>query len=431
MSPEIIGVIGLVILIALLFARMWIGAAMALVGFLGYAAIRGFDSAFGVVSQIPFSTVADYPLIAVPLFIFMGVIIFRSGVGTDLYETAYKNVGQLRGGLAMATVLACALFAAITGVSGPAIVTMGKVALPEMRRYNYDDKLATGSIACAGTLAFLIPPSVAFIIYGILTQNSIGKLFMAGFIPGILLASLFVLTIVIITARNPKAGPAGPKTSFREKVVSLKGTWPTVLLFILVLGGIYRGIFTPTEAGAVGAFGAIVITTAYRRLNFRKFLDSLLEAGQTTAFVFLLIIGAFILMKFLAISKLPFLLGDTIAGLPVPPMVIFAAIVLLYIILGMFLDIISAVILTIPIIYPLVLSLGFDPIWFGVIVVIVIEMGLVTPPVGLDVFILSGAVDVPLFTIFRGVLPFLVAMIICIVLLIAFPQIALWLPGTM
>lgn len=431
MSPEIIGVIGLAVLIALLFAGMWIGAAMAMVGFLGYAAIRGIESAFGVVAQIPFSTVADYPLIAVPMFIFMGVIIFRSGVGADLYYTAYKWVGQLRGGLAMATVLACALFAAITGVSGPAIVTMGKVAVPEMRKHNYDDKLATGSIACAGTLAFLIPPSVAFIIYGILTENSIGKLFMAGVLPGILLASLFVLTIVIITARDPKAGPAGPKTSFIDKIVSLKGIWPTVLLFILVLGGIYGGIFTPTEAGAVGAFGAIVITVAYRRLNFRKFLDSLLEAGQTTAFVFLLIIGAFILMKFLAISKLPFLLGDTIAGLPVPPMVIFAAIVILYIILGMFLDIISAVILTIPIIYPLSLSLGFDPLWFGVVLVILIEMGLVTPPVGLDVFILSGAIDVPLFTIFRGVLPFLVAMIICIVLLAVFPQIALWLPGTM
>ena len=431
MSPEIIGVIGLIVLLVLLFAGMWIGAAMALVGFAGFAVIRGVDPAFGVVSQIPFSTVGDYPLIAVPMFIFMGVIIFRSGVGADLYYTAHKWVGQQRGGLAMATVFACVLFGAITGVSGPAVVTMGKVAVPEMRKYNYDDKLATGSIVCAGTLAFLIPPSVAFIIYGILTENSIGKLFIAGVIPGILLASLFVLTIAIITARNPKAGPAGPKTSFMEKVLSLKGTWPTVLLFLLVLGGIYGGIFTPTEAGAIGAFGAIIITTISRRLDFRKFLDSLLEAGQTTAFVFLLIIGAFILMKFLAISKLPFLLGDTIAGLPVPPMVIFAAIVLLYVILGMFLDVISAVILTIPVIYPLAMSLGFDPLWFGVILVILIEMGLVTPPVGLDVYILSGAIDVPLFTIFKGVLPFLVAMIIGIILLAIFPEIATWLPSTM
>ena len=431
MSPEIVGVIGLALLLALLFAGMWIGAAMALVGLLGYAYIVGIQPAYAIVSQIPFTTMAWYPLTCVPLFVFMGIVIFHSGVGKDLYDTAYTWLGQLRGGLAMATVVACALFAAITGLSSPALATLGKVAVPEMRKHNYDDKLATGSIACAGTLAFLIPPSVAFIIYGILTENSIGKLFMAGVLPGILLASLFVLTIVIITARDPKAGPAGPKTSFREKIVSLKLTWPTVLLILLLLGGIYTGFFTPTQAGAVGAFGAIVITTAYRRLNFKKFLDSLLEAGQTTAFVFLLIIGAFILMKFLAISKLPFLLGETITGLDVPTIVIFAAIVLLYVILGMFLDIISAVILTIPIMYPLALSLGFDPLWYGVITVILIQMGLVTPPVGLDVFILSGAVDVPLFTIFRGVFPFIIAMIVCIIILYFAPQIALFIPSTM
>jgi tripartite ATP-independent transporter DctM subunit len=431
MSAEVIGIIGLVILIVLLFARMWIGAAMATVGFFGYAAILGFKPAFGVIAQIPFTTVADYPLITVPLFTFMGLLIFNAGIGEDLYYAAYKCVGQLRGGLAMATVIACTFFASITGVSGPAIITMGKVAVPEMRRYNYADTLATGSIACAGTLAFLIPPSVAFIIYGILTENPIGKLFIAGFLPGLLLSALFIMTIVIITTLNPKAGPAGPKTTFKEKIISLKGAWPTVLLFLLVLGGIYGGVFTPTEAGALGAFGAIVITTASRRLTWQKFRDSLLDSGQTTAMIFLLIIGAFILMKFLAVTKLPFLLADTIAGLPVPTMVIFAAIVLLYLILGMFLDIVSAVILTIPVIYPLVLTLGFDPIWFGVVVVIVIEMGLVTPPVGMDVFILAGAIDTPLFTIFRGVVPFVIAMIIGIILIASFPQIALFLPNTM
>ena len=431
MSAEMIGFIGLIILILLLFCRMWIGAAMATIGFFGYAAILGIKPAFAVISQIPFTTVADYPLITVPLFTFMGIIIFNSGIGEDLYYAAYKWVGQLRGGLAMATVIACACFASITGVSGPALITMGKVAVPEMRKYKYDDKLATGSIACAGTLAFLIPPSVAFLIYGILTENFIGALFIAGFLPGILLALLFILTIVVITTRNPAAGPAGPKTTIKEKIVSLKGAWPTVLLFLIVLGGIYGGIFTPTEAGAVGAFGAIVITTASRRLSWSKFRDALLESSQTTAMIFLLIIGAFILMKFLAVSRIPFLLADTIAGLPVPTMAIFAAIVVLYIILGMFLDIVSAVILTIPVIYPMAISLGFDPIWFGVVVVIVIEMGLVTPPVGMDVFILSGAIDMPLFTIFRGVLPFLVAMIVGIILIAAFPQIALFLPNTM
>jgi tripartite ATP-independent transporter DctM subunit len=300
-----------------------------------------------------------------------------------------------------------------------------------MRKYKYDDKLATGSLVCAGTMAFLIPPSVAFIIYGILTENSIARLFMAGFLPGILLTCLFIATIAIITVRRPAAGPAGPKTSWKEKIVSLKGTWAMVLLFLLVIGGIYGGIFTPTEAGAVGAFGAIVISFAMRRLNFRKFLDALLEAGQTTAFIMLLIIGAYILMKFLAVSRLTLALGSFITGLSVPPLGIFAAIVVLYLILGMFLDIVSAVILTIPITYPVMITLGFDPIWFGVMVVILIEIGLVSPPVGMDAFVLSGVTGIPLGTIFRGAVPFLIAMLICIIILTIFPQIALFLPSTM
>lgn len=432
MSPEIIGLIGLAVMLALMFARLWIGAAMALVGFLGYVFIRGWDPACGVVSLIPFTTMATYMMTTVPLYIFMGVILFQSAVGSDLYETAYSWVGQLRGGLAMATVIACAAFAAITGVSAPALVTMGKVALPAMRKHNYDDNLALGSIACAGGLAFLIPPSVVLIIYGILTETSIAKLYMAGFIPGILLAGLFMATIAIITLRNPKAGPAGPKTSFKEKLVSLKLTWPTVLLFIVVLGGIYRGVFTPTEGGAVGAFGALVITVAMRRLSFKKFRSAILETAQTTGMIMLLIIGAYILMKFLAVSQLTTAMGEFVAGLEVSPYLILLGVVVLYVILGMFLDIISAVILTTPVIFPLVVhTLGFDPIWFGIVVVILVEMGLVTPPVGLDAFMLSGAINVKVGKIFRSIVPFLIAEAICIAALIALPQIALWLPGTM
>jgi len=431
MSPEMIGALGLGVLLILLFAGMWIGAAMALVGFVGYALIMGVNPAFSVISMIPFTTMSTYMMTTVPLYIFMGVVLFQSGVGADLYETAYTLVGQLRGGLAMATVLACALFAAITGVSAPALVTMGKVALPAMRKHNYDDNLALGSVACAGGLAFLIPPSVVLIIYGVLTQTSISKLYMAGFIPGVLLAGLFVATILIISIRNPKAGPAGPKTGFKDKVVSLKLTWPTVLLFLVVLGGIYMGVFTPTEGGAVGAFGALVITISMRRLNFKKFVAAALESTQTTALVMLLIIGAYILMKFLAVSQLTTLMSTFIAGLAVPNVVIFAGIVVLYIILGMFLDIISAVILTIPVIFPMVMALGFDPVWYGVVVVVLVEMGLVTPPVGMDAFMLSGAIDVPVTKIFRSVIPFLLAEVVCIALLVAFPQIVLWLPGTM
>ncbi|MFC1862704.1 TRAP transporter large permease [Thermodesulfobacteriota bacterium] len=431
MSAEAAGLVGLIVLVILLFARMWIGAAMALVGFLGYAYIMGLNPALAVIAQIPFSTIAYYPMSTVPLFILMGVVILNSGVGSSLYETAYRWIGQFRGGLAMSTILACALFAAIAGVSAPAVVTMGKVAVPEMRKRHYSDKLATGSIASAGTLAFLIPPSMAFIVYGILTEQSIGMLFMAGLLPGVMLVLLLMATIIIITTTNPESGPAGPKSSFKEKLISLKGTWHTILLFLLVLGGIYGGIFTPTEAGAIGAFGAILITALCGRLSLKGLMDSLLEAGMTTAFVFLLIIGAYILMKFLAVSKLPTLLSIIIADLPLPRMAIFAGIMLLYIFLGMFLDIFSAVIITIPVIFPIITALGFDPIWFGVVVVIVIEMGLITPPVGMDVFILSGATDVPLFTIFRGVVPFLIAMIIGIILLAMFPQIALFLPSTM
>ncbi len=432
MSPELIGAIGLVVLVGFIFARMWVGAAMALVGFFGYVIIRGWDPACGVISLIPFTTMATYMMTTVPLYIFMGVVLFESGVGADLYETAYRWVGQLRGGLAMATVIACAAFAAITGVSSPALVTMGKVALPSMRKYNYDDNLALGSIACAGGLAFLIPPSVVLIIYGILTETSISKLYMAGFIPGIFLAGLFALAIFLITLRNPKAGPAGPKTSWMKKIVSLKLTWPTVLLFIVVLGGIYMGVFTPTEGGAVGAFGALFITVSMRRLNFKKFRSAILETAQTTTMIMLLIIGAYILMKFLAVSQLTTAMGELIAGLEVSRYLILLGVVVLYIILGMFLDIISAVILSIPVIFPLVVhTLGFDPIWFGIIVVILVEMGLVTPPVGMDAFLLSGAINVKVGKIFRSIVPFLIAEAICIAVLIALPQIALWLPGTM
>jgi tripartite ATP-independent transporter DctM subunit len=431
MSPELAGALGLIALVILLFARMWIGAAMALVGFVGYAYIMGLKPAFAVISQIPFTTIAWYPMSTVPLFIFMGIILFRSGIGTNLYEMAYSWLGHLRGGLAMATIIACAFFAAITGVSSPAAITMGKVAVPEMRKRHYDDSLATGSIVCAGTLAFLIPPSMAFIIYGILTEQSIGMLFIAGFLPGLLLTTLLLGTTALITIINPTAGPAGPKTGWKERVHSLKGTWHTIILFLIVLGGIYGGVFTPTEAGAIGAFGAIIITAISRRLTLRTLLESLLEAAQTAAMVFLMIIGAYILMKFLAISKLPMMLSETVAALPLHPMIIFAGIIVMYIFLGMFLDIFSAVIMTIPVIYPLVVNLGFDPLWFGVIVVIVCQMGLVTPPVGLDVFVLSGAINVPLNTIFRGVAPYLLAMVICIVLLVLFPQIVLFLPSTM
>ena len=431
MSPEIVGFIGIALMLVLLFARMWIALAMAFVGFFGIAYLQGFDQAFQVVSTAPYTFITKYTLTVLPMFILMGNIIAVTGIGANLFYTADKWVGQLRGGLAMATTGACAFLGAITGVSSVALVTMGKVALPEMRKRNYDDQMATGCIACAATLAFLIPPSVAFILYGILTEQSVGLLFMAGILPGILLSALFAVTIMIITALRPEAGPPGPKTSFKEKIVSLKGVWATLVLFILVLGGIYAGIFTPTEGGAVGAGGAILIGVLSRRLSGKDFRYSLLDTGLLTTMILLLMIGVSIFMKFIAISKVPFLLSATISQLNVSPVVIFVGIVFMYIILGMFTDIIASVLLTIPILYPVIISLGFDPIWFGVIVVIVIEIGMVTPPIGLDVFILGGITGVPVGTIFRGVWPFCIAAIICVVILTIFPQIALFIPSMM
>ena len=432
MSAELVGLTGVIIAVVLmLFFRMWIGLAMAFVGSAGILYLQGFKQTFGVMGTVPYETVAYYPMAALPLFVLMGVIVGNTSIGEDLYYAVYKWVGALRGGLASATVLACAVFASVTGSSATGTVLMGKVALPQMRKYKYDDAMASGCIASAGTMGILIPPSMGFILYGLLTEQSIGKLFMAGFLPGILLTLLMILAIIIITAFRPEAGPAGPKSTFKEKVISLKKVWHVMLLFLLVLGGIYGGIFTPTEAGAIGAFGALVIVIATRQLNRRVFSDILKEATTTSAMIFLVVVGAFIFMKFLGLSKLPFALVKIIEQLQVSKYVIFTGIIILYIILGMFLEVYSAVTFTIPIIYPVIVALGFDPIWFGVIVVLVIEMGLVTPPVGMNVFILNGITGIPLETIFRGIVPFFIAMIVCVILLSVFPEIALFLPRTM
>ncbi|MBN2041958.1 MAG: TRAP transporter large permease [Spirochaetes bacterium] len=431
MSPELIGVIGIVAVVVLLLLRMWIGLVMAAVGFFGLIFLIGIDGAFGALGTVPFKNVAFYPISAIPLFVLMAMIISNTGIGADLFNTAYKWFGHLRGGLAMAGIFASAGLAAIMGDSVAEVVTMGNIAVPEMKKYKYDSQLASGSIAAGGTLGILIPPSLGFIMYGILTEQSIGMLFMAGIIPGFLLTFLFVVTIWLITARRPDAGPPGPKTVFLDKIKSIKSIWHVMLLFILIIGGIYAGIFTPTEAGAIGAFGAIAVATVSRRLTVKSLMASLMEATKITAMILLLIIGAFLLMKFLAVSRLPFALAEFITGLNVSRYVVFAFIILLYIVLGMFLDVFSAVVLTIPVIFPVICSLCFDPIWFGVIIVVVLEMGLITPPVGLNVFALAGVTDIPLNVIFRGVMPFLLAMIISIILLVIFPQIALFIPSVM
>ena len=431
MSSELIGGIGVVILVILVFMKIWIGAAMALVGVIGYGIIVGFDYALIFAGQLPYSTIAFYPMTAIPLFVLMGAVISNTGVSQDLYNTAHKWIGRLRGGLAMATVGACAGFSAVCGSSTATAATMGKVALPEMKRLDYDDKLATGSVAAGGTMGILIPPSMGFILYGILVDQSIGRLFMAGIFPGITEAAFYVGAIWIVTRFNPKLGPRGPKFSLKEKIFSLKNTWAMLALFILVMGGIYMGVFTPTEAGALGAFLAIVISLVGRKLTWTNFRGSVVETAQITAMIVLMIVGAFMLMRFLAVSRLPTLLSDFVVGLPVADIWILVAIIIMYIILGCFLDIYASIILTLPIIFPVILALDFNPIWFGVIMVRVMEIGLITPPMGMNVFILSSVTDVPVGTIFRGVIPFLIADFLHVALLVAVPAVSLFLPSTM
>lgn len=424
MSPEIIGGIGLVVMLILILLKTWIGISMLVVGFVGYWILKGYEPAAGMVATVAFGQVTMYTLTTVPLFIFMGQIIFSADIGHDLYHAAYRWLGHRRGGLVLATVPACALFGAITGVPTPAAVTMGKVALPEMKKYGYNESFATGPICSAATLAVLIPPSIPMIVYGILTESNVSRLFMAGILPGILLAVMMMVTIMIMTRVRPEIGPAGPKTTWRAKLGTIKLIWPTVLLFLLVIGGIYSGAVTPTEAGGLGSFAAIIIAIAMRRLTVKKFFEAVLEATGLTAMILLLIVGAQILGKFLAISGLPEALANGLVESALPTWGIFLLLVVMYIVMGMFLDVMSAIIITIPVIFPAIIAMGFDPFWFGVIMMLVVQMGVITPPVGLDVFVLSGAIKVPAWTIFKGVLPFVVTILICIFILMAFPDIA-------
>ncbi len=432
MSTIAIGIIGILILFVLLAMRMQIGFAMALVGFGGFLILNDFESAFGLIGAEPFDSSNTYLLSVIPLFILMGQFATHSNMGRDVYQMAYRWLGFLPGGLAMATVGACACFAAISGSSLATVATFGMVALPEMKEYNYSDALATGCIAAGGTLGILIPPSTVLIIYGILTEQGIGNLFIAGIVPGLLLSFLFILTIYIMCSIKPSLGAKGPRFTLGEKLASLKDTWSIISLFILVMGGLYTGWFTPTAAAGVGAFGAFVIMIIKGRLSKESTMASLKDTCKTTAMIFGIIIGATIFQYFMTISQLPDYLATAVTEMTVGRHIIMSLIILLFIVLGCFMEGLSIMFLAVPIVFPIVMGMGYDPIWFGIIITLVMEMSLITPPVGVNVFVLSGvAKDVPMETIFKGVLPFWVAMLACIIILMIFPQLVLYLPSTM
>jgi C4-dicarboxylate transporter, DctM subunit len=402
-----------------------------LVGFVGFAYVAGWEPALGVLRTVPYSTFANDGMSVIPLFILMGAFAFESGMSEDLYRAVHTIFGNLRGGLAMATVAACACFAAISGSSLATAATLGKVAMPEMKKYNYDLGLAAGSIAAGGCIGILIPPSVILIIYGILTEQSIGKLFMAGLIPGILEALFYIITIWILTRRNPDLGPKGPHADGREKLLSFLKTWDVIVLFLVVIGGLYMGIFTPTEAAGIGAFGAFCFAIIRKKMKWSNLKTSVTSTILTVGMLFIIVLGAMILGYFFSVTRLPVNFATFVSSLPVNRYVILLFIIVVYLILGCLMDSLAIVLLTVPVFFPLIMQLNFDPIWFGIIVTRVTEMGLISPPVGLNVYILNGITKVPMPTIFRGVLPFLAADVCELILLVSFPQISLFLPHLM
>src|ERR1051325_2382544 len=432
MDPSLLAVSIVVLLFVLLFAGMPIGFAMGLSAFIGTLLLIDLQAALALLGQTAYETAVTYNLSVVPMFVLMGYIAGAARLSESLYRACNAWLGQRGGGLALATIGGGGAFAAICGSSLATAATMAQIALPEMRRYGYDDRLATGAVAAGGTIGILIPPSIIMVIYGLLTETSISKLFLAGFLPGLLTVAGFMLAISIMTRFNPRLGPPARRVAYRDRFVALRGIWGSAALFLLVIGGLYIGVFSPTEAASVGAVGALVLGLVNRTLNRELLGTALLETVKTTAMIFTILIGAILFNNFLILASVPTLVSAWIAGLPLGKTAILLVIIGMYFILGCLLDSLAIILLTIPIVFPIVTALGYDPVWFGIIIVMVVELGLITPPIGMNVFVLKGiAREVPLETIFRGVTPFIVAQVILILILIAFPEIALWVPSTM
>ena len=432
MTPTEAGIYGFLALVALMFLKVPVGFVMALVGLVGFSFLVSWDAALHLMAQDFTSVFGSYNLTVIPLFVLMGQLAHHSGMSGRLFHAAYRFFGSLPGGLAVATIGACAGFSAICGSTSATAATMAAVALPEMKKYNYDPSLATGVVAAGGSLGILIPPSTIFIVYGIMTEQSVGKLFLAGVMPGILMTLLFIATVFIWTWNRPELAMPGARFTLREKIASLAGVVETLILFVAVMGGLFSGVFTPTEAAAVGAFGTLLIAVAGRHLSWNGFVQSLVETTRVTCMILVIVAGATVFGHFLAVTRIPFDVGTWVMGLQIHPWAVMSLILLVYLLLGCLMDSLAMIMLTIPIFFPVITSLGFDPIWFGVIIVLVTGMGVITPPVGINVYVVAGvARDVPLHTIFRGAVKLLAAQIVTAALLVLFPQIALWLPQLM
>lgn len=431
MSGLVILILAFVLMFAFMAVELPIGPSIALAAFVGFGLLKGWGQAFDALGMIPHDAAASYTFSVIPLFVLMASLLFYSGVSKDLYAATRAWLGRLPGGLGMATAAACGAFAAVCASSVATALTIGTVALPEMKRYRYDVRLATGCVAAGGTLGPLIPPSIGFIIYSIITGESIGKLFIAGIFPGILLMFLFMITTYIWCRVNPVLGPLGPSIGLREKFASLKGLWATIVLFFVVIGGMYAGVFTVTEAAAIGAFASFLIVLVKKQLTRANFMSAVVDTGKFTAMAFILLIGALLISYFTAATEVAFYLADLVAALAVPPIVIMIAILLIWLILGTFMEMLPITIITVPILYPMVIDLGFSGIWFGVAMVIMAGLAFITPPVGGNMFVIAAVAKVPVETVFGGVGPYVLAMIVCMAIVLVFPQIATWLPSMM
>ena len=436
MSNFTIGVVGILVMLAIFMTRMPVAYVMTLVGLGGFSYLISLDAGLNLLPRVFFDSFSAYELTTIPLFVLMGQLAFNTGISRRLYNTAYTFLGSTRGGLAMATVASCTAFGAVCGSSPATAATMATVGMPEMKRFNYSNELAAGSVASGGGLGMIMPPSVVLIVYGILTEQSIGALFVSGIFPAILMTFLFIGAVYMTCRRNPETGPRGERFTWIEKIKSLTGLADTVVIFVLVMAGLFGGFFTPTESAAVGVLAVIVVSIARRQMSWKAFVKSLYETLQTSCMILFLIAGAIVFGKFLAVTRIPFELATWVGGFDLPPFVVISIIILIYFLGGCFMDSLGLIMLTIPVFYPIITSLGYDPIWFGVIIVLVTEMGVITPPVGINVYVVYGVAqnvveDITLEAIFKGIMPFLTAVVVGIIILMIFPQIVLFLPNLM